>query len=145
MRLMRQDRTPAAMARALERDDILVTLAGPVSNLLGAFASVVLLVIIAKTSQLGNDVVHQVASGQIDIFQSTIMLPIVLVSMFGNITMRLRFHWACAFSSLTIAAIMTMLWLRPDLPAGLAGAILIVLAWRQKTPRRLAEPVEGTP
>jgi diguanylate cyclase (GGDEF)-like protein len=53
------------------------------------------------------------------------MLPIVLVSMFGNITMRLHFHWACAFSSLTIAAIMTMLWLRPDLPAGLAGAILI--------------------
>ncbi len=68
-----------------KRDDILVTLAGPVSNLLGAFASVVLLVIIAKTSQLGNDVVHQVASGQINVFQSTIMLPIVLVCFYGII------------------------------------------------------------
>jgi Zn-dependent protease len=68
-----------------KRDDILVTLAGPVSNLLAAFASVVLLVILAKTSQVGNDVVHQVASGQIDIFQSTIMLPIVLFCYFGII------------------------------------------------------------
>lgn len=66
-----------------KRDDILVTLAGPASNLLGAFVSVLLLVVIAKTSQVGNDVVHQVASGQIDLFQSTVMLPIVLVCYFG--------------------------------------------------------------
>jgi diguanylate cyclase (GGDEF)-like protein len=53
------------------------------------------------------------------------MLVAILVSMFGNITMRLRFHWACAFSSLTIAAVAVMLWLRPDLPAGVGGALLI--------------------
>ncbi len=66
-----------------KRDDILTTLAGPVSNLLAAFAAVILLIVIAKTSQLGNDVVHQVASGQVDFFQSTIMLPIVLFCYFG--------------------------------------------------------------
>ncbi len=68
-----------------KRDDILVTLAGPVSNLLGAFVAVVLLVIIAKTSPLGNAVVHQVASGRYDVFQSTIMLPIVLVCFYSII------------------------------------------------------------
>jgi Zn-dependent protease len=68
-----------------KRDDILTTLAGPASNLLAAFASVILLILIAKTSQLGNDVVHQVASGQINVFQSTIMLPIVLFCYFGII------------------------------------------------------------
>lgn len=68
-----------------KRDDILTTLAGPVSNLLAALVAVVLLVLIAKTSQLGNEVVHQVAIGQIDVFQSTIMLPIVLVCYFGII------------------------------------------------------------
>ncbi len=66
-----------------KRDDILTTLAGPASNLLAAFVAVILLVLIAKTSQIGNDVVHQVAMGQVDIFQSTIMLPIVLVCYYG--------------------------------------------------------------
>jgi Zn-dependent protease len=66
-----------------KRDDILTTLAGPASNLLAAVVSVILLVLIAKTSQLGNDVVHQVATGQVDIFQSTVMLPIVLFCYYG--------------------------------------------------------------
>jgi Zn-dependent protease len=43
------------------------------------------MVLIAKTSQVGNDVVHQVAMGQVDIFQSTILLPIVLVCFYGII------------------------------------------------------------
>jgi len=68
-----------------KRDDILVTLAGPGSNLLAAFASVLLLVAIAKTSVLGNDVVHQVASGAVDFSQSTLMLPVVLFCYFGII------------------------------------------------------------
>jgi Zn-dependent protease len=68
-----------------KRDDILTTLAGPASNLLAAFVAVILMVLIAKTSQVGNDVVHQVAMGQVDIFQSTIMLPIVLVCFYGII------------------------------------------------------------
>ncbi len=68
-----------------KRDDILTTLAGPVSNLLAAFGCVVLMVLIAKTSQLGDDVVHQVASGQINMFQSTMMLPVVLFCYFGII------------------------------------------------------------
>src|SRR5580698_2759047 len=68
-----------------KRDDILTTLAGPASNLLAAFGCVILLIVIAKTSQLGNDVVHQVASGQINMFQSTLMLPVVLFCYFGII------------------------------------------------------------
>jgi Zn-dependent protease len=68
-----------------KRDDILVTLAGPGSNLLAALVSVILLVLIAKTSALGNDVVHQVASGQIVLEQSSVMLPIVLFCYFGII------------------------------------------------------------
>ena len=45
--------------------------------------------------------------------------------MFGNITMRLRFHWACLFTLATIFAVGMMLVVRADLPGGLAGCIMI--------------------
>jgi Zn-dependent protease len=45
----------------LVRDDILTTLAGPVSNILGAIASLVVLIVISKTSPIGNACVQSVA------------------------------------------------------------------------------------
>ena len=45
------------------RDDILTTLAGPVSNLLGSVVSLVVLIVIAKTSLVGSLSVHSVAMG----------------------------------------------------------------------------------
>ena len=53
------------------RDDILTTLAGPVSNLLIAFAAVMGLAIISNTSQLGHDLVHSGITGS-----SSILVPI---------------------------------------------------------------------
>jgi diguanylate cyclase (GGDEF)-like protein len=53
------------------------------------------------------------------------MLAVVLVSMFGNITMRLRFHWACIFSAVTILSVGTLLVGRPDLPSGIAAMLAI--------------------
>lgn len=47
--------------RKIVRDDILTTLAGPVSNLLAAGVSVVLMVILAKASPAGNLAVHAAA------------------------------------------------------------------------------------
>jgi Zn-dependent protease len=43
------------------RDDILTTLAGPVSNVLGSVASLLVLIVIAKTSMIGQIAVRSVA------------------------------------------------------------------------------------
>lgn len=47
--------------RKIVRDDILTTLAGPVSNLLAALVSVILMVVLAKVSPQGDMAVHAVA------------------------------------------------------------------------------------
>ena len=47
--------------KKIVRDDILTTLAGPVSNLLAAAVSVILMVILAKVSPAGNLAVHAAA------------------------------------------------------------------------------------
>lgn len=52
---------------------------------------------------------------------------ILLVSMFGNITIRLRFPHACAFSAASVIGVGVMLWWRSDLDPGLSGAIFISL------------------
>jgi diguanylate cyclase (GGDEF)-like protein len=51
------------------------------------------------------------------------MLAVVLVSMFGNITMRLRFHWACIFSAVTVLSVSILLVCRPDLPSGIIAIL----------------------
>lgn len=47
----------------LRRDDILTTLAGPVSNLLAAIAATIVLVILARLSPAGGGVVRELAMG----------------------------------------------------------------------------------
>ena len=47
----------------LKRDDILTTLAGPVSNLLGAVVSTLLLILLARFSVAGAEMVRELAGG----------------------------------------------------------------------------------
>jgi diguanylate cyclase (GGDEF)-like protein len=53
------------------------------------------------------------------------MLVVLLVSLFGNATMRIRFRYACLFSALTIAAIAALLLWRADLNTGVAVMLAI--------------------
>lgn len=71
--------------RKIVRDDILTTLAGPISNLLAVAICFFLLLAISKSSQAGNEVVHQVATGMVDLSRTGALLPIVLVCYFGII------------------------------------------------------------
>ena len=59
-------------------DDILTSVAGPVSNFIVATIALVLLILIAVTSPLGHAVVVAVVSGQRGI-TGTILIPIVLL------------------------------------------------------------------
>jgi Zn-dependent protease len=47
----------------ITRDDILTTVAGPVSNILTAFAAMIVLLILSKTSPAGANIVHLLAAG----------------------------------------------------------------------------------
>lgn len=47
----------------LRRDDILTTLAGPVSNLLGAVAATLLLILLARVNVTGAEMVRELAGG----------------------------------------------------------------------------------
>jgi Zn-dependent protease len=71
----------------ITRDDILTTLAGPVSNVLAAIGFTIALLILSKTSGQGATIVHQLASGMgIDpalISTSTVMLPLALLLYMG--------------------------------------------------------------
>ena len=71
------------------RDDILTTLAGPVSNVLGSVVSLVILIVIAKTSAIGQIAVRSVAMrgiGGLDpqlLAVSPIAYPLTLIFYIG--------------------------------------------------------------
>jgi Zn-dependent protease len=71
------------------RDDILTTLAGPVSNVLGSIVSLVVLIVIAKTSLVGALSVRSVAMGgfgRLDpqlMSASPIAYPLALIFYYG--------------------------------------------------------------
>lgn len=67
------------------RDDILTTLAGPLSNLLAALGATLLLLILSKASLTGAAIVHQLAgTGQVDpALMGSLMLPLALILYMG--------------------------------------------------------------
>ncbi len=79
--------------RRITRDDILTTLAGPASNFMGALVSVLVLVILAKTSVAGAAAVHAIAGGGFVVTEELLasrMYPVVLIfyiSVFLNLVL----------------------------------------------------------
>jgi Zn-dependent protease len=73
----------------LVRDDILTTLAGPVSNVIGSVVSLLVLIVIAKTSAIGLLCVHSVAVGGISrldpqlLAVSPVAYPLSLIFFIG--------------------------------------------------------------
>lgn len=65
--------------RKLVRDDILTTVAGPVSNLLIAIASMVVLAIVSLSSHTGHNIVHQLAIGKPDYDNPSVLLPLTIL------------------------------------------------------------------
>jgi Zn-dependent protease len=68
--------------KRVTRDDILTTLAGPTSNVLAAIAATVALVILSKTTPVGAQAVHQLASGMIDpelMAASPLIFPMAMI------------------------------------------------------------------
>lgn len=68
------------------RDDILTTLAGPGSNLMAAFACMIVLIGIAKLTPTGDIAVHELASHMWSgalIHSSTIIFPLALIFYIG--------------------------------------------------------------
>lgn len=72
--------------KRITRDDILTTLAGPVSNLLAALAATIALVLLAKLSPLGELAVHQLAVGMINpalMAASPVIFPMAIIFYLG--------------------------------------------------------------
>lgn len=69
----------------MTRDDILTTVAGPVSNLLAAMGATLLLMILSKTSLTGASIVHQMAAtGQVDpVLMGSVIFPLALILYMG--------------------------------------------------------------
>lgn len=69
----------------VRRDDILTTLAGPVSNVLAAVGATVLLLILSRSSAAGAVIVHQLAgTGGIDpALMSSALFPLALILYMG--------------------------------------------------------------
>lgn len=69
----------------ITRDDILTTVAGPVSNILAAVVAVIALLILSKTSAQGGEIVHEMAmGGGIDpALMSSMLLPLALLFHIG--------------------------------------------------------------
>ena len=73
----------------LVRDDILTTLAGPVSNVVGSVVSLLVLIVIAKTSPVGTACVRAVALGgysRLDpqlMATSPVTYPLAMIFYFG--------------------------------------------------------------
>ncbi len=67
------------------RDDILTTVAGPVSNILAAFGATALLVVLSKASSTGAAIVHQLAAtGVVDpALMGSMLLPLALILYIG--------------------------------------------------------------
>jgi len=72
--------------KRITRDDILTTLAGPVSNLLAAIAATIALIALAKSTPAGSLAVHQLASGMIDpafMAASPVIFPMAIIFYLG--------------------------------------------------------------
>jgi Zn-dependent protease len=71
--------------RNVTRDDILTTVAGPVSNLLAAGGATLLLLILSKTSVVGAMIVHQLAgpSGIDPALMGSMLFPLALILYMG--------------------------------------------------------------
>jgi Zn-dependent protease len=67
------------------RDDILTTVAGPVSNVLAALGATVLLLILSKTSLTGAAIVHQLAGmGGVDpALMGSMLFPLAMILYMG--------------------------------------------------------------
>ena len=70
------------------RDDMLTTLAGPASNVLGSIASLLVLIVIAKTSLLARPAVqsvamHGLALDPVVMAASPVAYPLTLIFYFG--------------------------------------------------------------
>jgi Zn-dependent protease len=68
--------------KRVTRDDILTTLAGPTSNVLAAIAATAALIILSKTTPVGAQAVHQLASGMIDpelMAASPLIFPMAMI------------------------------------------------------------------
>jgi len=69
--------------RNITRDDILTTVAGPVSNILAALVSTLVLLVISRTSAAGANIVHFVAAtGSLSVLTASGSLLIPLVGLF---------------------------------------------------------------
>lgn len=72
--------------KRIVRDDILTTLAGPVSNILAAVGALIGLIIVAKTTEVGATVVKELAMGMLDpsLMQSSpVIFPMVILLYMG--------------------------------------------------------------
>jgi Zn-dependent protease len=67
------------------RDDILTTVAGPVSNVLAALGATVLLLMVSKSSLTGATIVHQLAgTGEVDpALMGSMVFPLALILYMG--------------------------------------------------------------
>lgn len=61
------------------RDDVLTTLAGPVSNFLAAIVAFLVLVVVIKTSPIGRATVQGMLLGMADLSSASILQPIVFL------------------------------------------------------------------
>jgi Zn-dependent protease len=72
--------------KRITRDDILTTLAGPVSNLLAAMVATIALIALAKATPAGELAVHQLATGMIDpafMAASPVIFPMAIIFYLG--------------------------------------------------------------
>jgi Zn-dependent protease len=68
------------------RGDVLTTLAGPTSNLLAAIGATILLIILAKSSSVGAEAVHQLAGGPANgdlLAASPVIFPMAIILYLG--------------------------------------------------------------
>jgi Zn-dependent protease len=70
----------------ITRDDILTTVAGPVSNVLAALVATIVLLILSKATPGGANIVHQLAGGALDpslMASSPTLFPLALLCYMG--------------------------------------------------------------
>ncbi len=72
--------------KRITRDDILTTLAGPVSNLSAALAATIALIVLAKSSAVGTQAVHALAGGPVNqdlMTTSPVIFPMAIILYLG--------------------------------------------------------------
>lgn len=72
--------------KRVTRDDILTTLAGPISNLLAALAATIALIVLAKSNIVGAEAVHQLAGApaNVDLLAtSPVIFPMAVILYLG--------------------------------------------------------------